>query len=253
MPVRVIDVNSEGTDYDLAQGVRYAAGLANDSGTLPPRAAKIINVSVTDPERADVSTVLQSAFHRATGAGAIVVAAAGNEAPARVGVRAPASSGCALAVGATRADRELASYSNYGPKLDLVAPGGDGGRPARSARRGTGRVVVHAPAAGHLVRRAIPVRRAGTAGEQRSGPHPGGRPRAAGRLGGRPGAGGMGRAQRRRAARRVRVARSVPAARRGHGAAAAVPAPGTAHGGGEITLEDFTSTDLDAMDFGFTM
>ena len=27
----------------------------------------------------------------------------------------------------------------------------------------------------------------------------------------------------------------------------------SAHGGGEITLEDFTSTDLDAMDFGCTM
>ena len=129
MPVRVIDVDGTGTDYDLAQGVRYAAGLANDSGALPPHAAKIINVSVTDPERAAVSAVLQSAFYRATGAGAIVVAAAGNEAPARVAVRAPASSGCALAVGATRADRELASYSNHGPKLDLVAPGGAGSTP----------------------------------------------------------------------------------------------------------------------------
>ena len=127
MPVRVIDVNGEGTDYDLAQGVRYAAGLANDSGTLPPRAAKIINVSITDPEQVKVSAVLQSAFHRATGEGAIVVAAAGNEAPERVAVRAPASSGCALAVGATGADRMLASYSNYGRRLDLVAPGGEGG------------------------------------------------------------------------------------------------------------------------------
>ena len=126
MPVRVIDADGTGTDYDLAQGVRYAAGLANDSGELPPRAAKIINVSVTDPEQVAVSPVLQSAFHEATVAGAIVVAAAGNEAPAQVPVRAPASSGCALAVGATRVDRELASYSNYGPRLDLLAPGGEG-------------------------------------------------------------------------------------------------------------------------------
>ena len=126
MPVRVLDVAGTGTDYDLAQGVRYAAGLENDSGELPPRAAKIINVSVTDPEQVAVSPVLQSAFHAATEAGAIVVAAAGNEAPAQVAVRAPASSGCTLAVGATRVDRELASYSNHGPRLDLVAPGGEG-------------------------------------------------------------------------------------------------------------------------------
>ena len=125
MPVRVIDVDGTGTEYDLAQGVRYAAGLANESGELPRRAAKIINVSITDPEHAAVSPVVQNAFYDATEAGAIVVAAAGNEAPAEVAVRAPASSGCALAVGATRSDRELASYSNYGPKLDLVAPGGD--------------------------------------------------------------------------------------------------------------------------------
>ena len=127
MPVRVIDVDGSGSDYDLAQGVRYAAGLRNDSGELPPRAAKIINVSVTDPEQVAVSAVLQRAFYDATEAGAIVVAAAGNEGPAKLAVRAPASSGCALAVGATRFDRELASYSNYGPRLDLVAPGGEGG------------------------------------------------------------------------------------------------------------------------------
>ena len=127
MPVRVIDVDGIGTNYDLAQGVRYAAGLENDSGELPPRAAKIINVSVTDREQVAVSAVLQSAFYHATEAGAIVVAAAGNEAPAQVAVRAPASSGCALAVGATRVDRELASYSNHGPRLDLVAPAGEGG------------------------------------------------------------------------------------------------------------------------------
>ena len=129
MPVRVIDVDGTGTDYDLAQGVRYAAGLENDSGKLPPRPAKIINVSVTDPERVAVAAVLQSAFYRATQAGSIVVAAAGNEAPEKVRVRAPASSGCAVAVGATGADRALASYSNYGPKLELVAPGGDGSAP----------------------------------------------------------------------------------------------------------------------------
>ncbi len=127
MPVRVIDVDGTGTDYDLAQGVRYAAGLENDSGELPPRAAKIINVSITDPEHVAVSAVLQNAFHDATEAGAIVVAAAGNEAPAQVAVRAPASSGCTLAVAAANVDRELAAYSNYGPRLDLVAPGGDGG------------------------------------------------------------------------------------------------------------------------------
>ena len=46
MPLRVLGTNGEGTSYDVDQAVRYAAGLANDSGTLPARAADIINLSL---------------------------------------------------------------------------------------------------------------------------------------------------------------------------------------------------------------
>ena len=123
MPVRAL--GQEGTDYDLAQSVRYAAGLQNDSGTRPLRPAKIINLSLTDPDVVATVPVVQSALYQATQAGSIVVAAAGN---ASGPVTAPASSGCTLAVGAIRSDRSRASYSNFGSEIDVVAPGGDSDR-----------------------------------------------------------------------------------------------------------------------------
>ena len=59
MPVRVLGVNG-GTQYDVMQGVRYAAGLPNDSGTVPPKTADIINLSLGgggfDPWRRASST-----------------------------------------------------------------------------------------------------------------------------------------------------------------------------------------------------
>ena len=37
MPLRVLGRAGEGSDYDIAQAIRYAARLSNDSGTLPAR------------------------------------------------------------------------------------------------------------------------------------------------------------------------------------------------------------------------
>lgn len=45
IPVRVLGVGG-GTTYDVDQGVRYAAGLTNDSGTVPAEVADIINLSL---------------------------------------------------------------------------------------------------------------------------------------------------------------------------------------------------------------
>ncbi|MFW6035934.1 MAG: S8 family peptidase, partial [Halothermotrichaceae bacterium] len=55
--------------------------------------------------------------------GVTVVAAAGNASLDYVYY--PARSQYTIAVGATNYDNKLASFSNYGPRLDLVAPGND--------------------------------------------------------------------------------------------------------------------------------
>lgn len=67
----------------------------------------------------------QEAIARAVDAGVVIVAASGNESTAAVpaAVGYPAAYQGVLAVGAIDASRKIASFSNQGPELGLVAPG----------------------------------------------------------------------------------------------------------------------------------
>lgn len=121
MPVRVVGQGGA-TTYDAAQGLLYAAGLENDAGVRPPVPARIINLSLAEQFPGPGDPVLEEALARVTAAGAIVVAAAGNH---RSLVRFPATSPHTVAVGSVDARRALASTSNFGPEIDIVAPGGD--------------------------------------------------------------------------------------------------------------------------------
>src|SRR5690606_73168 len=81
---------------------------------------KIINMSL----RADsFSQSVKTAAEKASAAGILLLAAAGNAAKAVIDF--PASLPTVVAVGATDARKERASYSSWGPELDFVAPGGD--------------------------------------------------------------------------------------------------------------------------------
>ena len=120
MPVRVLGVGGEGSNYDIIQGIRWAAGLPNDSGTLPARRADVINLSLSGPV---FSASEQDAITAARRAGAIIVAAAGNEASAAPSY--PASYDGVISVSAVDLGRNLASYSNFGPSVDVAAPGGN--------------------------------------------------------------------------------------------------------------------------------
>src|SRR5262249_46494305 len=119
MPVRVLGVGG-GTIFDVAQGVRFAAGLSNVSGTLPAKRARIINLSLTttgdDP-------LLRAAVDDATAAGALVVAAAGNT--GQDGFLSPAGFPNVLSVAATDRLGAPAPYSSFGAAVDVAAPGGD--------------------------------------------------------------------------------------------------------------------------------
>ncbi len=119
MPVRVLGVNG-GTQYDVMQGVRYAAGLENDSGTLPAKPADVINLSLGG---GGFSQSAQDVFTQARDAGVIVVAAAGNDATSAPSF--PASYAGVVSVAAVDLNRNPAPYSNFGPSIDIAAPGGD--------------------------------------------------------------------------------------------------------------------------------
>jgi serine protease len=122
MPLRALGAGGSGTSYDVNQAVRYAAGLDNDSGTLPRQPADIINLSLGGPASSEVTRNL---FREVKNAGVAVVAAAGNEASASP--LYPAAYDSVIAVSAVDAQRRLAPYSNTGAHIDIAAPGGNNG------------------------------------------------------------------------------------------------------------------------------
>ena len=122
MPLRVLGVNGSGTSYDVDQGIRYAAGLANDSGAVPAQRADIINLSLGG---GPFSQTTQALFDEVRAAGVMVVAAAGNEASNVPSY--PASYSGVISVSAVDAQRRAAPYSNFGSFIDIAAPGGDNG------------------------------------------------------------------------------------------------------------------------------
>ncbi|MCC6767121.1 MAG: S8 family serine peptidase [Deltaproteobacteria bacterium] len=119
MPLRVLGIGG-GSLFDVAQAVRFAAGLPNASGAVPPVPARVINLSLTT---SNDDPVLRDAVDAATAAGALVVAAAGNT--GREGALAPASYPNVLSIAATDRLGAPARYSSFGAGVDLAAPGGD--------------------------------------------------------------------------------------------------------------------------------
>ncbi|GAC1337697.1 MAG: hypothetical protein NVSMB29_02420 [Candidatus Dormibacteria bacterium] len=110
MPIRVLAPDGSGTSWAVAQGVRFAA----DHG------ASVANLSLGNSTG---SPDLELAIAYAQAKGVTVVAAAGDD--GRPSLSFPAAYPGVIAVGATRFDKRRAPYSNYGPRLDLMAPGGD--------------------------------------------------------------------------------------------------------------------------------
>jgi serine protease len=114
MPVRVLAADGSGSAATIARGIRYAV----------EHGARVINLSIefgVDLQPSDIPEVLSAirfAYHR----GVLVVGASGNDEAGQIAY--PARAYGAVAVGATTRDRCLGWYSNVGPDLALVAPGG---------------------------------------------------------------------------------------------------------------------------------
>ncbi len=126
LPVRALGYDG-GTTYDIAQAIRYAAGLPNDSGTTPSKTAKIINLSLGS-YGGNTDSYIEPALAAAASKGIIAVASAGNERAyyGATEVDYPASSQYTIAVAATTYFNTIASYSNPGLRVDISAPGGSG-------------------------------------------------------------------------------------------------------------------------------
>jgi serine protease len=115
MPLRVLRTDGTGDAATIARGVRYAVA----------HGAQIINLSLEfgiGVGPADIPDLVD-AIRFAQRHRVLVVGAAGNDQANQIAY--PARVSGVVAVGATTADRCLAWYSNTGPDLTLVAPGGD--------------------------------------------------------------------------------------------------------------------------------
>ena len=115
MPVQVLNRFGIGSEESISEGIRYAAG----------HGAQVINLSFEfgkDITSADEIPDIGRAVRYARRKGVLIVGAAGNTAAAHVDY--PAALPGVVSVGGVTDDDCLASYSNTGDGLDLVAPGG---------------------------------------------------------------------------------------------------------------------------------
>ena len=126
LPVRALNSRG-GTLEDIARAIYWAAGVPVP-GTLPPAVpvnpnpAKVINMSLGG--QLPPSRIVQDAINAALGKGAVIVVAAGND-NVDASKFLPANQQGVIVVGATGPNKARAYYSNHGPAVSVMAPGGD--------------------------------------------------------------------------------------------------------------------------------
>jgi subtilisin family serine protease len=117
LPLRVLDETGRGFFSHVSAAIRYAADLG----------VHVINMSLgalrSETSQSSIDA-LQSAIEYAAGKGSVVVAAAGNSS-SPVGGFVPASLTNVISVGSSAPDNTLSGFSNFGPDLDITAPGSD--------------------------------------------------------------------------------------------------------------------------------
>jgi serine protease len=112
-----------GSDEDVFEGLLWASGV-QIAGTPPnPYPARVINMSLGG--YGSCPNAVQEAIDDALAQGTVIVVAAGNETDDTSNY---APSGCSgvITVGASNRSGDRAFYSNFGGRVDISAPGGDG-------------------------------------------------------------------------------------------------------------------------------
>jgi len=120
IPVRVLG-KCGGSTSDIADAIRWAAGLPVSGVPNNTHPAQVINLSLGGYGTCDVA--MQSAVNAAYGAGSTVVVAAGNS-NANAGDYTPGNCNNVITIAATDRNGDRAYYSNYGATVEISAPGG---------------------------------------------------------------------------------------------------------------------------------
>jgi subtilisin family serine protease len=107
MAEKVLNETGEGSLWDVSQGIMHAVN----------KDANIISMSLGG----DSSYTMKKACGYAWDEGCVLVAAAGND--NSYGICYPAAYNTVISVGAIDRSDSLSDYSNWGPEMELVAPG----------------------------------------------------------------------------------------------------------------------------------
>ena len=123
LPVRVLG-KCYGEDADVADAIMWSAGLPVPGVPANATPANVINLSLGDPGACPkfMQDAIDAAF--AHGITRAIVAAAGNQDDG--GDHFPAACTGVISVAASASNGGKAGYSNWGPRVDLAAPGGNG-------------------------------------------------------------------------------------------------------------------------------
>lgn len=113
-----------GSTSDIADAIVWASGGSVTGVPANATPAEVINMSLGG--KSTCSSTYQNAINAAVNKGSVVVVAAGNSND-DVANYTPASCNNVIAVAANDREGNRASYSNYGTKIDVTAPGGETG------------------------------------------------------------------------------------------------------------------------------
>lgn len=123
LPLRVLGVCG-GYTSDIVDALRWASGISIPGAPLNTTPARVANLSLGGAN-GGCSTTFQNAVNDVTARGTVVVVAAGNS-NADASTFEPASCAGVVTVSATGRSGNRSSYSNFGAKVAIAAPGGSG-------------------------------------------------------------------------------------------------------------------------------
>src|SRR6266704_900238 len=113
--VRVLNCFGSGTDAQVIAGIDYVTAQKNANPTVPSVANMSLGGGFFQP--------LNDAVENSIAAGVVYAIAAGNSGAPDACNTSPASAPNALTVGATDINDNMASFSSFGPCVDIFAPG----------------------------------------------------------------------------------------------------------------------------------
>ncbi len=123
-PIRVLG-KCGGTTADIADAIRWAASLPVPGVPNNTTKARVINMSLGGVGACSADPVTQNAINDAVAQGVTVVVAAGNSAE-DASLETPAGCNNVIAVAASDWRGFMVTrYSNFGPAVKIMAPGGD--------------------------------------------------------------------------------------------------------------------------------